>query len=555
MISKLSTDGLKKLVTGLVINKYFQIFTLAFLAIVVVYTGAATSLEKLGNADAVVYPLLFQDFNMNDSVVPTAHSLFFKYPLYWLQGALPFNIKTYTAVNVIIYAITIFGWLYFSTRLFGKKYLSSIALLLSTLLLAAPALCNELIYSTCRNIEYIIGFAFIFMYAQFLRNPSTLSQLPVSKKILYTLVAVSMSLVIASDSYQAAIFMPAAIVIATYIFLKAKKTRSKVLQKAAITAILLALFSTLLGLVIRKLVEVFGLVEYAPNIAQTAITSWPQLIASISHLGHQLLFMSGADIFGKAISVTNSIYFLGLCIFILSTYCWYRFIRNSIKQPLNSLFVDRNIEILMLGLVGIFTVVIYFITGNVVGVTSEGYIPSGAQRYISIVPLILVLGVIIGLKFYTPKRNKELNISILCVTLPLIALVSLQSIYASMPIEKSTVTQRHIKIAQILNDNGVEMFAGDYWYGATVKMFAPLSDYTTLGLDCRTMTPLFNNKLSSVTPSQNTKISATIISNANYEKNCRKNLGKPSRSITVEDKLKIDFYNYDIRTKLTLPEY
>ncbi len=134
------------------------------------YGAKQANYAESNNSDNLVLPYLFKSFKRHDIVLASQHSNILNFPLYVVQALLPYNYLTLSLVNIGLVCITVFVWAYLLVRIFGKKYIALICIVLSAFLLTSYMLQSQILGNTARNIEYPIGLGFLLLINQILKK-------------------------------------------------------------------------------------------------------------------------------------------------------------------------------------------------------------------------------------------------------------------------------------------------------------------------------------------------------------------------------------------------
>lgn len=377
---------------------YFIIPILGLLAVEVYSTLHAN--HYLSNIqDDLLYPYLFQHFSLNDIVVPSAHANTLKYPLFALQSVIPYNSVSLTIVNLTLAIGAVAWWVTLLMYIFGKKYLPIICTFLAAILFAGFIFHISFAETTIRNIEYPIGLSFIIVVNHFMNKNKT------SRLQLYLAVVAFglFALAVSGDHFMIYGFTVPILIVIAINWLQAKTANKKLLTALAIT-----LGSTLCGLLFLKVIAHLGIVGlYSSTEFATKILPVSALGPSIAHATLQLLDLTGADIFGRELGLNTLLYFLNLFGLIFGIAGMFMIVRDSFKPLRSKLFEKNSFTISVLAFSFFVTYIAYIASNLVVVAQSNGtFTDASNARYITLMPLILVVGFIFFFTKVYPKRKE-----------------------------------------------------------------------------------------------------------------------------------------------------
>jgi hypothetical protein len=345
--------------------------------------------------DDILYRYLFQDFKLNDIIVPLNHANILKYPLYILQALLPYNPTTLAIVNFGLMFAMVIPLVLLFTYVLGKKLFPLICILFATLIFSSVSFNLNVMETTIRNIEYPIGIAFILALSLIVKrgfNKRTV--------IIAALSSILMAVSIAGDTLLLYVFCGAPLLTLLIIWLKNKTlSRTMLLVGAAVLA------TALLSILIRKAIAFIGIANYyLSSQFETRIAPYELLGPGFTKATEQLLGLFGADIFGLSVSASFSIFFINFALFIIGIIGVVLMIRASLKKkPLaieNTKF-DYSFFNLSLAFSAIIVFIAYIFAGQVLYIGADGEILNANQeRYITLIPIVLVFAIVFIIKHY-----------------------------------------------------------------------------------------------------------------------------------------------------------
>ena len=526
------------------------------LAVIIFYASKHATLAASVNSDGIVNTYLFEHFKFNDMIVPGNHTLLLKWPLFALQSLFHYNFTSYSILNFFFLFSTLWGWCVGLTILFGKKHYVLICMSLIVLLVGSIIFPFFLIFGSLRNIEYPIGLFFLLSLRALLVSDH-MRKLKVIGIILSSLL---FSLAIASDSLMTVTFvLPAAIIIATY-WLKGGKLTKKLIL---ISSLLIG--TVLFSFIIKNQTAMAGIailhydVTLNPIIVKYDIL-WPSLVYAFQ----QLFDIVGADIASRPVDLENSLYFFKFLILIISLggliSVTLRFFKSKAKDIINGDFFA--LTALALGFFA--TLTAYIMLGMVYTQLPNGQlVDAGASRYIEVLPLIMVAGIVVSFQLI-PRSRRIAVLTIFIATASLCAVASLNTIRedtSNRDTSSNTSISQQKKIANILTNNGVQFIASGYWDGATTRFWSDNRvKYISIN-NCDNTAPDYNTRISWLKEDHYSKTALVINRrgpNADYwkcsDQQLSKIYGTPVQKIAVSADSTtgpvVWIYNYDIRSKL-----
>lgn len=398
----------------------FALSGLALLA-VVVYSSWRATYYFSNIQDNLLYPYLFQHFRFHDIIVPAGHANILKFPLFWLQSLLPYNFLTLSLADVGLSALSIIWWAALLVKIFGKRYLPLICTILGAILFAAVSFHINFLETTVRNVEYPIGLSFILVVNDIF------SRKYFTKKVLavYAAIGLLFAASLAGDNFILFAFtVPLLLALAIYWFQTGKINRRLLLAGGAVV------IATLAGLILRKLTALLGIESFfaSPMFSFRAAPA-SSLGPSISHASTQLMDLSGANVFGRPISPTNVLYFVNFALLVTGVVGLVYLLIDTFRGYYHKKSIETD-DRFALGVLAFsfFTTFCAYVFSNLVVIRlADGrYTDAYQSRYITLLPLILVVGVIALLRRFYPKR-KDITVVVI-IALVLAALLAIPSV-------------------------------------------------------------------------------------------------------------------------------
>jgi hypothetical protein len=456
----------------------FPVISIIILVFSVCYFTWHSSLFFSNIQDSIAYKYLFSNFRLNDIVLPGNHSNILKFPLFFIEAALPHTFKIYLMVNLSLVAAGVIGWAILLIYIFGRHYIALICLCLASILLISPAMSMNFTETTIRNIEYPIGLSLLLAIRYVLNN----SKIKRKSIILISFISILFGITLAGDSFMLYSFL-GGITLA----LIAYCVQSRSIQKRIIYSFGIILATYIISTLIRKIVTTTGVVKlyFAPQF-NANILPFEQIGANVSTTIHQLIGLSGSDIFGKSINVNHGLEYINLALFSVSIIGGALLAIRAFKMFHSRKIVNYKDSFLYLSLclIAFTTVLAYVVSGYAAYQQPNGVITSlGQERYITLVPFILVALLVATIKTYYTRY--------LAVTLPIIILIgmlfSLPTIidYSAKIDKNAAYTHRIIdNVITAVKANGVKTIISGDTIGSVVRFWShDTIDYASV-IDC-----------------------------------------------------------------------
>ncbi len=533
----------------------------SFLALVITltYTGWLSNLTASTDSDGLVNTYLFRDFMLQDMIVPGNHTIVMKWPLFAIQSIFTYNFLSYSLLNYALLFGTILGWLLGLTIIFGKKYFSIITILLVLLLLGSNTFSDLLIYGSLRNIEYPIGLFFIISLSVLLKK----RQVTHKKALFLFLSALLLAFAIAGDSLMLISFIAPVIVITATYWIKGGSIDRRLVHVLAVVVV-----TVLISFLIKKIIAVTGLgILHYDEALKPVVIQFELFWPSLAYAFEQLFIVADSSISGRPISADQLLFFFKfaiLCIGLIGIFvtvaAWVR------KKPTEMLEMENFTQV-TLALAFIATLASYVLLDFTYTLREDGeLVSSGNLRYLELLPLILVGGVVSLYKLLPHSRQ--------AATLGLFILGSIASIglsvntikadYYNQQAEANNKISRQQKIGNVLKENNVQYFASGYWDGAATKFWTSEDIMYTSISSCNYTGPDFNTRKSWANNDTRYKTTALVVdrhdNSASYwlctDEQITQIYGQPLKKVAsdgTDESSIIWIYDYDIRTKFISP--
>lgn len=541
------------------IHGVFLGMSVIILASVTVYSSYYASTYQSTNSDAIVAAYLFGDgFKLHQVVLPVIHSGILKIPLFYIQGHLPYHFTSFVLVNMGLVLLTVAAWAFLLIKLFGRKYELPIVILLATLMLTAIAFNINIAYATVRNIEYPIALWFIFIINRALKKGRQSH-----KELAATIVgSILFSAVLAGDSlFYYAIILPILLVIIWY-WVQSNKLTTETLKSGGIVAL------TILGASTIKIIVIFSGLSIFNNLGTsnhtTKILNFNAFFPSAGIALDQLLKVQGANIFGISINSHNLFLFLNLAILVIGVIgLLLIIIKSSIKYRVQKTIENSNDFILTVLAMSFFmTFIIYIFSGQVATVNNGVVTDLHQLRYLTIMPLISIVGFIWVLKTYYSTHKPLIYISFFLILISsFFALKPINSQYSAYVQNSEHFRASLIDISTILEQNHVKEALTGYWYGATLRFWSHNEINYVPKVGCNT--PFNLNARDDWFTANNIAPTALVIDHSGPDapfwvcsnKQLIDIYGQPSKiqtasGINPNTYVYLWIYNYDVRQKL-----
>jgi hypothetical protein len=531
------------------------------------YGAKQANYAESNNSDNLVLPYLFKGFKRHDIVLASQHSNILNFPIYIMQAVLPYNYTTLSLVNIGLVCVTVFVWVYLLVRIFGKKYIAMICIILSAFLLTSYMFQSQILGNTIRNIEYPIGLGFLLIINQILKKHSFNRKYLILGIVDFILFSVS----IAGDSLIAYCFVLPAL-IAIFVWWLQSRHFSLQMQKA--TGIIVG--AVVVSFIVKYCMHAFGIVTFY-NVAAVDPQTLPanSLSFSLTTALQQVLSLHGAPIFGIGdISLSQSIIFLNFLILTVALVGFITIFRG-IGIPYKSKAVPvlnerSNFLMLSMALSFFITFGIYILSDQVVHQLANGsYVSSEQYRYLTLLPFLSIAGFIYIVDRYYATHKALLNIIPVVILGTLI--ISLPYIHSTLRIGETGAANFRNTINQVISvadKNDVKIMLTGYWYGASTRFWSHNTiQYATVAA-CDNPQPTDNNKRSFYVANSTVHTSALLVDRSGPDESywmCTRTqltniYGRPTRIFyingvdssgkPVKNSLQLWIYHYDVRSKI-----
>lgn len=450
--------------------KFALVLSVAILLFTSTYAGYRASQAYSTDSNAIVSAQLFNKTAKTPIVVPGPHSNLLVDPLFYIQGHLPYNYKSFTLGNVSLVLITMIAWAILLIKLFGRKYEILILLLLSSLILTSVTFSLSLGYTAIRNIQYPIALLFVMIVSQLLGSKRKYTRLQLwSTAIGSVLFSITLA---GDDFFIYGLFLPLLFVIILFWVQSTKFTRNMV--KA-----LLLLGAVYLGAELMKaILSATNILDFNFTFGvQNTIIPTRALGPSLTIALQQLLNLQGANIFGQVIQLHNLAIFVNFGLFLTGMVSLFMilFLANRSFRAKVGIVDSNNYVFSVVAVCYFVTFWIYVLSGYVITTLPNGHIISVENtRCISFMPLLGTVGIIWLIKNYFSEARAFL--AVLCAVLIICMAVGfsgVNTLYKSgVQMELAPSRASIDQIIDILRQNNVNTVLADYWYAPVITFWS-----------------------------------------------------------------------------------
>ena len=537
----------------------YVIIPVLSLILITIYSSWHASYYSSNIQDDLTYPYLFHHFQLHDAVVPGRHANILKYPLFFLQGLLPYNFTTLTIVNIGLTLLAVIWWAGLLLYMFGKKYLPLICGLLSIILFASVLFNVNFTETTVRNIEYPIGLTFITLVSEVLKRKVY------SKKFtsLALFVTAMYGIALAGDSFMLYAFaVPLLVAIVIY------GVQANRFTKQMLRAIILVLGSLLVGLFVRKFVSHFGIAVYYYSAAfDTKILPIDSLGPSILHALIQLVDLSGADFFGAKVNPRYPLNIVGFMLLVIGVVGVSLMVIKSFREyrkPRADIASKNTFLFSAVGLSFFLTLASYVFSDLVLTKLPDGtFVDAGQARYITLLPLLVVAGTVYFIKFfYTNRSFLPVAITTLCVLSCLVSFPTIRSSWRAFDAFSTSDRAEIINVVSAAKKNNVHLIVSGDSLGAPVRFWSHDEIQYTSITNCSYRFP-YNTRISWINSIPHGNVGLVIDKtgmDTQYWQGCsdsdiRKTYGIPEKVVEIANPrgtqpVYLWLYSHDIRQKL-----
>lgn len=504
------------------------------------------------NSDALIQPLLFENFRFGDITVLGDHSMLIKWPLFFIQSLLPYNTLTFILVNIMLSLVTVLGIAWIILYVFDKKTTVLFSLAMSVIILSSSQFMYFFAWGAVRNIEYMLSILIaLFVYKMITEGLVKNKFFSASVWILYVLC-------VASDSlFLVILTAPIIVTLGILLLLRRVTLYSALICAAYVTS------ATLAGIVVQKAIDNIGVVgTFFDTTSGLKLINIDGIIPSTIQSAENLLLLTGGDFYNKNVGIFVPLYILCLFISLVGVYWIVSISRKNIgfKKPIEmQSFVSTYIP-----LSAVILVVAYIVTSKAVNLSNLGYVDAASARYLTLLPIIISVGAAIIIsklklfsneKAYLPLIGGVLAVIILCIPALGIQYTNLKN-----------NTAQHIAaqkdVVKILSQEKVKYALTGYWYNGPIRFWSNEEIASVSVAACNVAEPKFNNRKSWYSEHYNGNDRSAIIIDRSingfdrsYWKDCTdenllKIFGKPVKIIKPTDNSvapTIWIYNFDVR--------
>lgn len=540
------------------LNKNFLLLFLVptlFFATSLAWSGWQATRSMDTFADALIEPYLFEDFAVKDAGLPGSHTEVIKWPLFWIQGILPYTYENYALGQLALYALSMGLMLALFTVILGRKYYAALAISLG-LLLFNDTLAYWIVQAVSRNIEFPIGIAFALSLKPIIYNGLRLSK---PQLIFAIAMALIFSLTVAGDSIVIFSFAAPLVVLPMLLWLFTGKINKGYLYVALVT-----LATVAAGLALKKLIVSHLFHIYMPSNFETSLVSTNQLLPSLQHAAAQYFELAGAHkAFGSEIRVSNAYHYLMVILSIVGLYGLVIYGKRHLGRPGSKFSPAQNYMPIFLLLTFVFTFFSYALSQLVLTKAADGnFIDAGGIRYLELLPLIAACGIAIVITenkiHHAYSRPAFVIIAIVCTIFSAPSFLEKYSNTVAESNYKKHIFNSAIEVAQKEN---ITVIGTGYWTAIPLRFYSNNQIQAFPVVGCNIPLPAYNVRASWHKVDNKTQKSALfVLRNVDFDwwwESCpddkiRETYGSPEKIIPVQgdDNLQLWTYNYDVRSKV-----
>ena len=529
-------------------------FPYLLLLAVCLVTGLFASDALSVNADAVIYPYLFQDPSPNQLIFSEQHSNLLKFPLFVLQSILPYNYFSFTLVNLALLSATMLGILALSVKIIGKRFALHMAIALSAALIFSPLLVNNLIYTTVRNIEYPIILWVLYETAKYL---TALRRKP---PLSFIFAIITLTILLAGDFFFAYVSIAPVLMMLTVLFIvKYSTLKRKFFNFAMAAASLVA--SVVLSKLLQKALDVVGLYDTNSNYlnASSPVSSLGEISYALGIAGQQLSSLFGISLSnpgGLAIGIIVGFAAISMACGLLT------YILRQLRKPL----AKNTLALLLILTTGAGIFAVYVVSGLSFYTTTDGQlVPIDGARYLTLIPILTAILVPYALPLVTKDTHTRKTLAIILLVLALIGSVYTTKERYDQYQSTSAKQEAFSNLADTLGDNQVEVILGGYWTAPMLEFWSNQEFEYAIVAECN-LPSIDNARRDWFTPDLGVENkSALVISMSGGdlpflgycpEDKLLDTYGNPSetssfsRQNTGLSQVNLWYYDYDLRSKL-----
>ncbi len=547
---------------NLTIVASFSLLTLASL-----YSAFHANLLMIYNSDNLVYPYLFKSLQLHDIVLPAHHPNILKFPLFWLQSVVPYNVTTFSIVSIGLVVATVLIWCLLLLRLFGKRYSIFICFPLAFILLSSNPLNRNILGTTIRNIEYPVALAFLFVInALLIKGFRSFNHWKVTVSIIVSILYV---MSVAGDSLLLYAFSLPIILIILFYWLQ-----SGILTKRIMNVTLFIVIVNLAAVLLKNAVATAGIaILYKDPVFSSRTLPLEALGPSISTTGKQLLQLHGANIFDKPLSIGSlpsfiNFFVLGLAIigFVLLLFRLSKAFRRREDLAVNHSLILGTLALSFFGILAT-----YILSGQAIRIMQNGDIISANQeRYLTLIPFLTTVGFVYLIKEYYGWHTFLIK-ALAPTAMLVVLLLSLPTIRIEQNKTNIAAANWKTSVEQAVNitlPNDISVVVTGYWYGSPLRFQSGDKLKFASIAACNVPQPPFNNRKSWYKPQAEVINSAFVIDRTGpdktYWEGCSDDqlisiFGKPKKISKVPglssgsrqaiEGVHIWIYDYDLRQK------
>jgi hypothetical protein len=455
-----------------IVDQFYAWVSVVILLSSTVWWSLQASRLQQGNADQLVDGFLLRDMHsLSTSVFPAAHTLFLKWPLFWVLGQFHYSATIYSVETVLVTVVSVALLAYVLFRIIRRPLVFGVVcLLLACVLVLVPAQILggvtaplNMALLTGRNLEYVLYIGFLGLYIRATGFKS------------WPWLAATMGMAVLFVSDQ--LFLTLSLGGAITAFVTAYGVRYKKLGDVAIrwlvgSGIAWALATMFVGVLNKYLTSIVkdGSGAYGP------INSWYNVVPAITYGFKAIALNLGVTVKYGPFSLLPG--FINLGLFILILFGSYRVVRTLFLLRKGHIKTsaaqgDTANMLALLLLISTFAAFIAYIA------TAHAYQADARYLSISLFAGFVVLAVII--------RSMKLSRWALLATGGVTAIALMSGLigmtrHTNQIIAADQIRRRNERIAQTLIEHPVEMLVGSYWRVIPIKALSKQSEQDVVPL-------------------------------------------------------------------------
>ena len=442
----------------------WSVLTIGLLALILTsfYVAQKSAIIHNNNNDQLIDSYMFEDAEtFNNAIFPSAHTFLLKWPIFAISSLFGNTTSTYVILTILVYIITVLGFIYVIYRLSKKDLLVTgfSALCLSSILLLVPAqpfnaslLPVNMGMITTRNLEFLVLFLYIYLIVKSVK----INSLPFYLSIL------TLGLLGATDKFFLMLVLVGAVYYILYKIVFLKNKINFTLFIPLLSAIVASVFATGLLLLIHKL-EITN-IPSATNAAPFALVSsvW-QMTEALAGAIQGIIVNYGAGFFNRSAKLSLAPYLINGMLLIAAAYAIYKLF--FVKVVARKYQQESRWNFILWLVLTLFAAITVFIASN------HGYVYDGRYLTGSLFAGIAAIAYLISAYSFKKKRILLISASvILMFTLPLTLYVARANYIQSINDNHKELGQRTEQASNIVVREDADILVGDYWFVTPTKL-------------------------------------------------------------------------------------